>query len=113
MDRRIAMKPLLALLGFVLASTPLPATAEKSGDFIYTPVDDSTATITDYTGPGGAVIIPATIDGLLVTGIGDYGFSDCGGLTSITLPASVSSIGDRAFSSCGLIAIDVDAANPV
>ena len=32
--------------------------------------------------------------------IGDYVFSDCSGLTSLTLPSSVTSIGYRAFSGC-------------
>lgn len=36
-----------------------------------------------------------------VTNIGDYAFSDCGGLTSITIPESVTSIGRSAFSGCG------------
>ena len=56
---------LLALLGFILLSTPLAATAQ----FTYTS-DGSAMTITGYTGPGGAVTIPDTITGLPVTRIG-------------------------------------------
>ena len=41
-----------------------------------------------------------------VTSIGDYAFSYCRGLTSITLPDSLTSIGDRAFYDCnGLTSI--------
>ena len=40
-------------------------------------------------------IIPETI-----TTIGDYAFSECKDLTSITIPDSVTSIGDHAFSGC-------------
>lgn len=35
-----------------------------------------------------------------VTSIGRYAFSDCTGLTSITIPDSVTSIGDSVFSGC-------------
>ena len=43
-----------------------------------------------------------------VTGIGDYAFYDCTGLTRITIPNSVTSIGDSAFSGCtGLTSITI------
>jgi hypothetical protein len=66
---------LLALLGFTLLSTPPAATAQQSGDFTYTN-DCCAVTITGYTGPGGAVIIPDTINGLPVTAIGDSAFQN-------------------------------------
>ncbi|MDE6775588.1 MAG: leucine-rich repeat domain-containing protein, partial [Ruminococcus sp.] len=46
------------------------------------------------------VVIPSEIDGLPVTGIGDYAFFDCSGLTSVTIPDSVISIGESAFGDC-------------
>jgi len=47
-----------------------------------------------------------------VTTIGDYAFSNCYILTSITIPNSVTTIGDGAFSCCSsLTSIDVDANN--
>ena len=63
----------------------------------------------DYTGP---VTIPerVTYDGATysVTTIGDYAFSDCTGLTSVTIPSSVTSIGKSAFSGCtGLTRVTV------
>ena len=49
------------------------------------------------------LIIPSGI-----TGIGDYVFSGCSGLTSITIPNSVTSIGDYAFADCyGLTSITI------
>ena len=67
--------------------------------FNYTTNND-TITITKYTGPGGAVTIPSTINGLPVTGIGDCAFCQCGILTSVTIPNSVVSTGDDAFAGC-------------
>ena len=90
---------LFALLGFILLSTPLAATAQQSGDFTYTS-DGSAITITGYTGPGGAVTIPATIAGLPVTCIRDGAFQYKSSLTSTTIQNGVASIGDSAFAHC-------------
>ena len=48
----------------------------------------------------GKLVIPATYNGLPVTGIADNVFYNCSGLTSITIPASVTSIGNFAFYAC-------------
>ena len=47
-----------------------------------------------------AVEIPAEIDDLPVTKIGDSAFSGCTSLSGIEIPNSVTSIGDDAFSGC-------------
>src|SRR3954454_3267767 len=113
MDHRTAMKiTLLGLLGFVLLSTPRVATGEQFGDFFYNTVDGSTILITGYTGPGGAVVIPNTINGLPVTGIRSNAFNAAGYLTMVTIPANVATIGENAFLSCtNLHAFSVDPAN--
>ena len=59
-------------------------------------------TITGYSGEGGAITIPDEIDGLPVTSIGNFAFYLCTGLTSVTIPDSVTSIGYDAFAGCPL-----------
>ncbi len=75
----------------------------QSGDgynYNINPSNAKTITITEYTGPGGAVIIPTKINGLTVTSIGDDAFYGCASLTSVTIPAGVTSIGEAAFYNC-------------
>jgi hypothetical protein len=68
----------------------------------------STVTITGYTGTGGAVTIPETIEGFPVTLIGDQAFFRCGSLTSVIIPNQVTSIGDAAFIGCtGLVNVSI------
>jgi hypothetical protein len=72
----------------------------------------TTVTITGYFGSGGTVIVPETIDGILVTGIGE-GFYGSENVTSVTIPASVTNIGDDAFLySTNITAINVATNNP-
>ena len=62
---------------------------------------DTYAVVTGCTDPSAAaLIIPAKVDGLPVTGIGAYAFRWCDNLTVITIPDSVTSIGDGAFYNC-------------
>ncbi len=82
---------------------------EQAGDFLYSYTSTSSGiaiTIDLYTGAGGAVTIPATIDGLPVTSIGNYAF-DGTSLTSVTIGNSVTSIGDRAFSGTSLTSVTI------
>ena len=71
------------------------------------PLDGSVTSIGDYAFTGCSSLTSITIpDG--VTSIGDYAFSGCSGLTSITIPDGVTSIGDYAFSGCsGLTSITI------
>lgn len=57
-------------------------------------------TLTRYTGPGGAVVIPDTYNGLTVTALGPFLFSANGALTSVVIPNNVKSIGNYAFHGC-------------
>ena len=83
------------LLLLLLLTLPIVVQAE----FTFT-TNNGAITITKYTGPGGAVVIPSTINGLPVTSIGDSAFISCTGLTSVTIGNSVTSIGIEAFGMC-------------
>ena len=62
--------------------------------------DDTSVTITKYIGTATDVVIPATIDGVPVTGIAYQAFDRCTSMTSVIIPFSVTSIGTRAFAEC-------------
>lgn len=99
-------KTSLAMFVCMLLSwqNPMKLHAEQFGDYTYSN-SGSGVTITGYTGPrdygsGIEVSLPATINGLPLTGIGHGAFSNWTGLVHMTLPVSVSSIGSGAFSNC-------------
>jgi hypothetical protein len=56
--------------------------------------------VLSYTGPGGDVTIPDTIDGLPVTSIGMNAFYSRTTLTNLTIGSNVRSVGGAAFESC-------------
>jgi len=77
----------------------LLASGLRAGDYIYE-TNNNTINLIAYTGKGGAVSIPATLDGLPVTSVGNGAFYHCTTLTGVTVPGSVTSIGDSAFVNC-------------
>lgn len=48
----------------------------------------------------GNIVLPETYNNKVITSISEYAFSNCDGLTSITIPDSVTSIGQHAFECC-------------
>lgn len=77
----------------------MPA-AGQAQDYTYT-TNGGAITITGYSGPGGTVTIPSTINGLPVTSIGNSAFYNKIFLTNnVTIGNSVNSIGYYAFGSC-------------
>ena len=61
----------IAIFGLVIFNV---STVVVEAQFNYT-TTNGTITITGYTGSGGAVTIPDTINGLPVTSIGDWAFT--------------------------------------
>lgn len=80
------------------AALDASASADESS-FLYT-VTDGKATVTGYTGKGGAVVLPTTLGGVPVTAIADRAFENNRSLTAVTVGEGVRSIGWFAFSGC-------------
>ena len=98
----LVLTVIMLAVGLPFATVPAKPEGEDSieGYYTYT-VENSKATITDCdTSISGDIAIPDTLGGYPVTNIEDEAFSDCTGLTSITMPDSVTSIGPAAFSDC-------------
>ncbi len=89
----------MLLLPSSLAVDEIPETYVW-GDYRYTLKEDGTAEIIEWNGNAAQLVIPPTLDGHSVTGIGAYGFFLCSTLTDVTIPDSVTSIGDAAFYLC-------------
>ena len=85
------------------------AGTETVGDYTWTySINGDTAEISGVSPSTGAVTIPSTLSGKPVTSIGSSAFSDCSGLTSVTIPDSVTSIGSYSFSGCnGLTSVTI------
>ena len=81
---------------------------DVSGGFLYTDEPNKGRIVTAYRGSGGKVVIPDSIDGVPVVGVGDYVFSGQGDITEVQIPSSVKSIGKQAFSGCsGLRSMEI------
>ena len=103
---------------------PYVAYSEEAGGVMYTFIPEPVVGPADneiwYTTSDGNVITPngfgsniignsyedgkgvITFDGD-VTSIGDYAFSNCSKLTSITIPKTITYIGDGAVNKCGIL----------
>jgi hypothetical protein len=81
----------------VLLLLALPAVVEAQFTFI---TNNNAITITGYTGDGGDVVIPNTINNFKVTAIASDVFNQVDGLTSVTFGTNVLIIGTNAIFQC-------------
>ena len=81
-------------------------------DFEYSVNNDGSLMITKYIGTEKNVAMPSEIDGKAVTKIGEYVFTGCDCVESVTLPSTVNGINKKAFfNAAGLKNINVSEEN--
>lgn len=68
---------------------------QESQDFVF-----DNGTITGYTGTSSEIVIPEEIDGIPVTEIGLYAFSEMESIVHVSFPATLKKIGNGAFRKC-------------
>lgn len=83
--------------GTTIADTAGGSTTTSPFTFI---TNGAAITITGYTGSGGAVTIPDSINSYPVTAIANSAFYNLASLTSVTIGTNVTSVGDFAFDEC-------------
>ena len=98
--RALACMAMLFLLSAAVQAQYITGTTTQIITSGTTSSTELTIYIQKYTGSGGNVTIPSTIEGLRVSDIGTSAFESCAGLKSITIPDSVNRIGAYAFDSC-------------
>ena len=75
----------------------------NESDFVFE-VNEGTATVTSYTGSGGAVHVPNTLGGAPVTAIGDGAFADRDDLQTLIFPDTVTEFGKEILKGTALSA---------
>ena len=100
MTLRIACTP----MPLILLLLTLPPVLQAQFAYSY---NNGALTITGYTGSAGAVVIPSEVNGVPVVSMGDFALSPCpvrqaceSGVTSVTIPDSVTNISAGAFYNC-------------
>ncbi len=99
--RAISIFISLSILFSLFGGISVSAAAYTSDDyFVLTLTDNSNYMIEKYTGTDSIVSIPASVNGIKVTGIGAMAFSHNEAITDVSIPNSIEYIGDCAFSNC-------------
>lgn len=80
------------------------AVEEAAVEWIYEPLPDGTAVISGCTGNGQRLEVPESIDGHVISAIGDGAFAGRSDISVVTLPASLYRIDAGAFEGCQSLA---------
>lgn len=96
---------LLMTMGLLLFCAAVAEEPEvlMDGEYGYALREDGTLELLGCLGEVTELTVPAQVNERPVTSIGRYAFSEREGLTSVTLPGSVTNIGEGAFSGCGAL----------
>lgn len=89
---------------FVGSSITASAEADAVEGFEITELDDGTVEIDKYVGGDRRVVIPSTLNGKTVTGIGSFAFHENRKIKSVTIPDTVTYIDGLAFDGCAKLA---------
>lgn len=90
---------------------PQGAWAEDEVSFVYS-IEDDEVTIGDYEGDATYVEVPAEINGMPVTKIGDMAFYCKSNLRVVVLPASITTLGGYIFGGTDLFSLEFKGENP-
>ena len=82
------------------------AEVSDAADYEYE-IENGEAKILKYTGSGTETAVPQTIEGYPVTYISGRAFSECPGLTSVSIPDTVLFISTTAFAGCRKVMVTV------
>lgn len=105
----IAVALMLSIVACILPLAPVGITARAAdedvkvyGNFAYVQESDGNLTIAAYNSEAltADVVVPATINGLKVTKIGTFAFSECDYIQSVTISNNISVIEVGAFDGC-------------
>ena len=89
---------------FVMTAGATSEEVFESGDYQYGSLSDGTISICGYTGTSEEAIflleIPSSIDGVVVSQVGDHAFANNTEVDVIAVPESIKYIEDHAFAEC-------------
>ena len=102
---KLSVKTLCILLAAAMLLGCMPTAYAQStqqiteGDFVYS-IAGNEAAVTAYTGSGGTVNVPETVQGYSVTAIAEKAFYKNKAIRNVSLPEGICSVGEQAFFDC-------------